>query len=190
MGVLSNALINAILLASALAHPGHDVREEALERRDFMSRRPNSVRSCSSSLEARGIVTSAVHRRQEMARQARSKRENKAGTILRRDFAAYNFTHQSGLDVTLGSDEELLFDDDSSCVLQPEVTQGPYYVDGELIRGDITGDQEGVPLYLDIQLVDVSTCEPVPAMFVDLWHCTLHLFTNPDAMIELTKARR
>lgn len=37
-------------------------------------------------------------------------------------------------------------------------------IDGELIRKDIVEDQEGVPLYLDIQVIDTSTCEPVPAV--------------------------
>ena len=37
-------------------------------------------------------------------------------------------------------------------------------IDGEMIRKDIVEDQEGVPLYLDIQLIDTSTCEPVPAV--------------------------
>lgn len=71
----------------------------------------------------------------------------------------------------LGDDETKLFVDNSSCILQPEVTQGPYYVDGELIRTSMVEDQQGVPLYLDVQLIDTSTCEPVPAAFVDFWHC-------------------
>ena len=37
-------------------------------------------------------------------------------------------------------------------------------IDGEFIRKDIVEDQEGVPLYLDIQVIDTSTCEPVPAI--------------------------
>jgi protocatechuate 3,4-dioxygenase beta subunit len=40
-----------------------------------------------------------------------------------------------------------------------------------MIRSDISEDQIGVPLYLDIQLVDTSTCLPVPAVFMDIWHC-------------------
>jgi protocatechuate 3,4-dioxygenase beta subunit len=56
-------------------------------------------------------------------------------------------------------------------VLSPEVTQGPYWVQGELVREDITDDQEGVPLTLDIQIIDVKTCEPVPEAFLEIWHC-------------------
>ena len=43
-------------------------------------------------------------------------------------------------------------------------------VDGELIRSDITDDQEGVPLYADIELIDVNTCEPVTNVYMDFWH--------------------
>ena len=68
-------------------------------------------------------------------------------------------------------DELELFGDNSSCLLQPEVTQGPYYVNGELIRKDVRENQEGVPLLLDIQVIDTTTCEPVPALYFDLWHC-------------------
>lgn len=105
-----------------------------------------------------------------MARKVRAKR-GLDSHLVRRDFAAYNFTHESTSGVTYGDDETSLFSDDSTCILQPEVTQGPYYVDGELIRSEITDGQEGVPLYLDIQLVDTSSCEPVPAVYMDIWHC-------------------
>jgi protocatechuate 3,4-dioxygenase beta subunit len=91
---------------------------------------------------------------------------------VRRDFnTSLTTSHESTSDVTLGVDERLLFTDNSTCVLQPEVTQGPYYVDGELIRSNITEEQVGVPLYLDIQLVDTANCLPVPAVFMDIWHC-------------------
>lgn len=28
-----------------------------------------------------------------------------------------------------------------------------------------------MPLYLDVQLINTATCAPVPAVFVDIWHC-------------------
>lgn len=39
------------------------------------------------------------------------------------------------------------------------------------LGSDMSEDQVGIPLFLDIQLVDTSSCEPVPAVFVDIWHC-------------------
>ncbi|KAF8760387.1 protocatechuate 3-aspergillus oryzae [Rhizoctonia solani] len=38
----------------------------------------------------------------------------------------------------------------STCVTAPEVTEGPYYVNNEYLRQDISENQEGVPLVLDI----------------------------------------
>lgn len=159
-----------LALPAVFAHPGHNVREEAAERAEFVKRSPNSVRSCAPQLARRGISKAALARRQEVAQKARVKRGLNT-PLVRRDTAAYNFTHESTKDVSYGDDETLLFEDNSSCVLQPEVTQGPYYVDGELVRSNVVDGQEGVPLYLDIQLVDTSSCEPVPAVFMDMWHC-------------------
>ncbi|KAI0318293.1 Intradiol ring-cleavage dioxygenase, partial [Amylostereum chailletii] len=43
-------------------------------------------------------------------------------------------------------------------------------VNGEFVRYDIREDQAGVNLYVDVQLIDVTTCEPVPNVFIDFWH--------------------
>ena len=32
-------------------------------------------------------------------------------------------------------------------------------------------DEEGVPLTLDIQMVDVNTCEPIPQTYLEFWSC-------------------
>ena len=172
--VFPSSLLALGLLAApaALGHPGHDIREEAAERREFLKRSPNSVRSCIPELERRGYQAAALERRQQMAHEARVKRGLTDRPLVRRDFnTSLATSHESTSDVTLGVDERLLFTDNSTCVLQPEVTQGPYYVDGELIRSNITEEQVGVPLYLDIQLVDTANCLPVPAVFMDIWHC-------------------
>lgn len=44
-------------------------------------------------------------------------------------------------------------------------------VTGELVRRSIREDQPGVPLDLDIQLIDVNTCEPMVGAYVDVWNC-------------------
>lgn len=156
---------------SVLAHPGHSISEEAVERAEYLSFKPRSINSCTAKLAARGHLSGAIARRQELARYAQEKRGLTGNNLRRRDFAEYNISHAATSDLTFGDDETLFFTDNSSCLLQPEVTQGPYYVDGESIRSDVTEDQQGVPLFLDIQYVDTSTCEPVPAVLVDFWHC-------------------
>jgi protocatechuate 3,4-dioxygenase beta subunit len=58
-----------------------------------------------------------------------------------------------------------------SCVLTPEQTEGPYYIDGEKVRRDITDGRPGVALTLRTMVVDVSTCKVVKGAAVDIWHC-------------------
>jgi protocatechuate 3,4-dioxygenase beta subunit len=57
------------------------------------------------------------------------------------------------------------------CVLMPELTEGPYYLDLDLIRSDITEGRHGVPLDLRVNVVDADACEPIEGAAVDLWHC-------------------
>lgn len=168
--VLSLLAVGLMVMEGALAHPGHDVAQEAAERGNWLrTRSPKSVRDCASQLRKRGHLENSIARRQAMADKARVKRN--LPQLVARDFATYNISHTSDKDVTLGADELELFDDNSSCALQPEVTQGPYYVDGELIRSDKTDGEAGVPLFLDVLIIDTSTCEPIPAVFMDVWHC-------------------
>ena len=173
MTSLRNILTLVALAAPfALGHPGHDIREEAAERREFLERSTGSVRSCKPDLQSRGLHSASLERRQQMAHEARVKRGLTDRPLKKRDFySVLDIDHKSSSDFSLGGDERLLFDDNSTNILQPETTQGPYWVDGELIRSNITEDQAGVPLYLDIQLIDVTTCDPVPAVLMDIWHC-------------------
>lgn len=46
----------------------------------------------------------------------------------------------------------------------------------ETLRQDMSEDQEGVPLYLDIGVMDVNSCDPLPNVLVDIWYA---LRTNP-----------
>lgn len=57
-----------------------------------------------------------------------------------------------------------------SCVLTPEGTEGPYYLDLDLVRGDLVEGRPGVPLTLHTTVVDADTCEPLPDASVDIWH--------------------
>jgi protocatechuate 3,4-dioxygenase beta subunit len=59
----------------------------------------------------------------------------------------------------------------SGCLLQREVTEGPYYLDLDLMRRNIRGGRPGTPLTLDFNVVDASTCKPIPGALVEIWHC-------------------
>jgi protocatechuate 3,4-dioxygenase beta subunit len=58
-----------------------------------------------------------------------------------------------------------------SCVLTPEQTEGPYYLDDQRFRRNITDGRPGTPLILRLAVVDVSTCKPITGAAVDVWHC-------------------
>jgi protocatechuate 3,4-dioxygenase beta subunit len=58
-----------------------------------------------------------------------------------------------------------------SCVLLPESTEGPFYLDEQRIRRNITEGKRGVPLTLRLTVVDVSTCRTIRGAAVDVWHC-------------------
>ncbi|MEU0074823.1 intradiol ring-cleavage dioxygenase [Streptomyces sp. NPDC006332] len=55
--------------------------------------------------------------------------------------------------------------------LTSETTEGPYYIDADKLRRDITEDKEGIPLTLTLKVIDSETCKPVRNAAVDIWHC-------------------
>lgn len=65
------------------------------------------------------------------------------------------------------------------CVVRPEQTAGPYFVDEKLNRSDVRSNpadgaiRPGVPLRLVFQVAQMSgnTCTPLRDARVDIWHC-------------------
>ncbi|WP_306323822.1 MULTISPECIES: intradiol ring-cleavage dioxygenase [unclassified Streptomyces] len=60
---------------------------------------------------------------------------------------------------------------DACYKLTTETTEGPYYIDADKLRRDITEDQEGIPLLLGLKVIDAETCAPLRNAAVDIWHC-------------------
>lgn len=58
-----------------------------------------------------------------------------------------------------------------TCVLAPEQTEGPFFLEEIPVRRDITEGKPGVPLVLRLTVLDVSTCRPIRGAAVDVWHC-------------------
>ena len=66
-----------------------------------------------------------------------------------------------------------------ACVVRPELTEGPYYVDEELNRSDIRSDptngavKDGALLALTFNVSQVSNggCTPLEGAKVEIWHC-------------------
>jgi protocatechuate 3,4-dioxygenase beta subunit len=55
------------------------------------------------------------------------------------------------------------------CTLTKEMTEGPYYLDGALVRSDITEGKPGIPLKLALTVVN-SACKPIGNALVEIWH--------------------
>jgi len=65
-----------------------------------------------------------------------------------------------------------------ACVVRPELTEGPYFVDEKINRSDIRSDpsdgsvKEGLPLQLTFLVSRVNnSCAPLEGAVVDVWHC-------------------
>ena len=66
-----------------------------------------------------------------------------------------------------------------ACVVSPELTEGPYFVDEKLNRSDIRSDpsdgtvKDGAPLQLTLRISQVagSGCTTLAGAMVDIWHC-------------------
>jgi protocatechuate 3,4-dioxygenase beta subunit len=65
------------------------------------------------------------------------------------------------------------------CVVRPQQTEGPFYVDAQLDRSDIRSDprtgevRPGVALALAfaVSAIRGGACTPLPGAIVDIWHC-------------------
>jgi protocatechuate 3,4-dioxygenase beta subunit len=58
-----------------------------------------------------------------------------------------------------------------SCVLAPEQTEGPYYVDDAAVRRNVTEGRPGAALTLRLTVVNASSCKPIKGAAVEIWHC-------------------
>jgi hypothetical protein len=181
---LAGAVAAACLVGSAVAHPGesHDavkMKREIRARDQMASAAKRSLDACSNSLRAREVKARAVARRAAAAAELRQKRGIKSSAQkFRRDLAsleAYELVshNYTGIDsYTIDTPESTIFAANTSCILTPEVTDGPYYVTGETIRKNVKEDLycDGVDLYLEAQYIDINTCEPVEGIYVDIWN--------------------
>ncbi|KAL2690007.1 hypothetical protein Neosp_004073 [[Neocosmospora] mangrovei] len=69
-------------------------------------------------------------------------------------------------------------------ILTPETSRGPYFLPrSQTLRQDIREDEPGVPLSLEIGVIDVDTCDPLDSVLVDIWvqraiHIHVQIHTN------------
>jgi protocatechuate 3,4-dioxygenase beta subunit len=70
-------------------------------------------------------------------------------------------------------------EDVPACVVRPQQTEGPYFIDERLRRSDIRADtadgktQHGVPLHLAFRVSRIAgdSCAPVEGALIDVWQC-------------------
>lgn len=149
----STTLVTAALALTAAAHPHHELSARQISEHQSISKR------CAP---AAGAFT--------MERKKRSLAKRNA--IMRRDS---NVTIH-----TEGPHYSTIQND--TCVLVPETTAGPYlWPNSDILRQDMREDQPGVPLYLDIGVLDTNSCEPAPNVLIDMWHCKSLCSQPPSA---------
>jgi protocatechuate 3,4-dioxygenase beta subunit len=85
-----------------------------------------------------------------------------------------------------------------SCVVRPQQTEGPYFVDEQLNRSDIRSEpsdssvKEGIPvrLVLHVSRVAGSACTPLSGAVVDVWQCdALGMYSDVQDINELFDTR-
>jgi protocatechuate 3,4-dioxygenase beta subunit len=56
------------------------------------------------------------------------------------------------------------------CVLTPQLTEGPFFIDEHLNRSNVVEGQQGLPLKLDLTVYNANSCVPLPGVQIDIWH--------------------
>ncbi|KAH7091822.1 aromatic compound dioxygenase [Auriculariales sp. MPI-PUGE-AT-0066] len=65
------------------------------------------------------------------------------------------------------------------CTMVGQTTEGPYYINNELFRTNVTDGQAGVPLKLHLTIMDVATCAILPSAFVEIWSANATGYYRP-----------
>ncbi|KAK8208374.1 GPI anchored dioxygenase-like protein [Phyllosticta capitalensis] len=166
-------------LAAAHPEPHHDhsmVKREVDYRNDLANKQTRSLEKCAGSQKMKRTQQKAIERRAATLQRLRKERGIADKKIKNRRTVAdleamekvnHNMTGVVSTDVEANS----LFGANTSCILTPENTIGPYYVTGEYVRSDVTEGEPGVPMHLEMQFIDTNTCEPLPDLFIDIWAC-------------------
>jgi protocatechuate 3,4-dioxygenase beta subunit len=94
----------------------------------------------------------------------------KAGAALA-TMSAVGIGLRSGVSAQSGDSSTPSTTLDGVCVLTPELTEGPYYLDDMILRDDVTEGKAGIPLELTLLVLDATTCTPLENAAVEIWHC-------------------
>ncbi|KAI1130917.1 Intradiol ring-cleavage dioxygenase [Nemania abortiva] len=178
----SMLLASASLLAGyATAHPDPvNLKRELVARDNAASMGARSLGACSNSAASQALKARSIKRRAESVKNIRKKRgiktTAKKGKRTLEDLQAYeaiNHNMTSSLSYDMFTPLEDVFSANTSCILAPYVTDGPYYVVGEKLRSNVKESlySEGIDLFLEVQYIDVNTCQALPSVAIDIWNC-------------------
>ena len=59
----------------------------------------------------------------------------------------------------------------TTCLLTPETTAGPYWVEEALTRRNVTEGKAGLPVVIRFTVLNARTCKPIKSADVEIWHC-------------------
>ncbi|KAG9946821.1 aromatic compound dioxygenase, partial [Aureobasidium melanogenum] len=176
---ISAALLTASLSSLSHAHPEeHELADALAKRAEHAAIVQRGLEDCYNHPKYLEMQKRGQERRWEKAQQLRKARGIHESTPFktRRDLAAlesfeevnHNLTSLGYTDSTAPS---VLFANykNASCILTPEVVVGPYFVIGEHYRTNVVESQGGVPVHLEYQYIDTSTCEPATGLYLEAW---------------------
>ncbi|KAL2873669.1 hypothetical protein SGCOL_011152 [Colletotrichum sp. CLE4] len=156
----------------SIIHPcsAHGTVNQAFEiaaRQDYALNNAMNLAHCNIQLEKRDHINEAAYRRAQLADTFRH-----LGITMRDVDSVLKIDHEITDDSVnwRTPDVDIFATRDDGCVLSIETTEGPFYVEGEFDRFDLTDGQSGIPMYLDLQIIDTETCQPVPDIWVEVWH--------------------
>ncbi|KAF2161912.1 hypothetical protein M409DRAFT_58688 [Zasmidium cellare ATCC 36951] len=153
--VLAHSLLTAacLLLTTAVeAHPHPHTPNGAR----ILQERTEKAKKCSSQVGAMKAKRHQIRKRQDLEKRGLRQGIDDTTTdyVIHAEAPKYDFLKND------------------TCILAPEITQGPYwYPPHELLRQDMTESEVGVPLELEIGIIDVHSCLPLDNVLLSLWHC-------------------
>ncbi|KAF5874023.1 putative extracellular dioxygenase protein [Botrytis fragariae] len=173
----------ASLFQGVFTHTGHNIREEIAQRDAFFGNSKRDVSHCFERMKKRGLGSQYHERLAKALTKARSNfgLSQKGNSLKDRDTSPLTTSHLSSLDVTPSTaDVEAIVFSNSSCVLQAEGEVGRFYVSGEYIRSDVRESEEGVPVVIDAEFLDINTCIGISDLYWDIWNANSTNTTNID----------
>ena len=73
--------------------------------------------------------------------------------------------------LALLGEDALAADAASTCLLTPEATEGPYWVDYATSRRNVTEGRPGTPLVIRFTVLNARSCKIIRNADVEIWHC-------------------